>query len=227
MTKEKSILEEISFFSQRFLPSNKMSNYRQFKNFGFKDTDPANAPLARCTLNLLDAGFQAGGTSRTYGRDSRNCQLYMSQRCAANWDKFCELESNNPDVRYSDNVAGDGIDMRLNAGEILIRDTASEKYLTGMINGVRKMIPFDPVDAQSPKLTTWVSPNGLPMVPVYSVNPASVDSDPVLAKLLAKPSIAPDILVGLYRSAKKDGNLEGFNGTLLGEWFRVNANLLR
>lgn len=203
-----------------------MSSYRSFGRFGFPDTNPANQPLARCSLNLLDAGFQYGGSSRTFGPESKNCQLFMAQRCATNWDDFCENASNNTDDRYPDSATGLGIAQRLSAGESLIRSTAYEKYLVGMVNGVKKQIPFDPLVAHSPMLTTYVSPSGLPMTPIFRIDPMTVQLDVVLSKLLAKPSIAPDVLVGLYTSAKKEGNLAAFQGTLLGHWFDVNQNLL-
>lgn len=199
-----------------------MSSYQKAKNF-YTSQKPDN-PLVSCSLNLLDSGFQ--GVDRTYGKGSYNCQLFTAQQCANNWNNFCEIESDNTDVRYPDNVDGLGISQNLNAGEILIRDTAHMKYIVKMINGDKKDIPFNPIDINSAKLITWVSKNGLPTIPVYYVDPTTVDKDPVLIKLLAKPSIAPDILKGLYKTAKRKGNLNEYNDTLLGYWFNVNKNLL-
>ena len=203
--------------------------YVKFKNFGLPDENPINSPLARCSLNLLDQGFQYGGTGRTYGKDAPNCQLYMSQRCAANWDKFCEVDSLQGDPSaygVANGVFGLGIDQKLNRGEILTRNTAYQKYLVGMKNAVKKQIPFDPVLANSVKLTVWESPAGLQKLPIFRIDPASATSDPVLMKLLQKPSIAPDILSGLYATAKKEGSLGEFSGTLLGAWFDANRQLL-
>jgi ribosome modulation factor len=149
----------------------------------------------------------------------------MSQRCATNWDQFCERDSQSIDPRIADNVAGLSTAQRLTAGEILIRDVAHQKYLVNMINGSRQMIPFDPISARSSMLSTWVSTRGLPMIPVYAINPATADGDVVLNKLLDKPGIAPDVLVGLYKSAKQSG-LNAFDGTILGHWFAVNKQLL-
>jgi hypothetical protein len=61
------------------------------------------------------------------------------------------------------------------------------------------------------------------MVPIYAVNPTGLDADPVMNKLINKPEIAPEILLGIYNTMKVTGRLEQLNGTKLGYFFNHNS----
>jgi hypothetical protein len=110
----------------------------------------------------------------------------------------------------------------LNAGEILVRNTAARKYLQQMGNCQLEYQPFDPTVPQSPLISTWTgSSHGLTdrCVPVYAVDPATIDKDPVMTKLLRKPEIGFDILVNIYNTMKRQGNLSSLHGTRLGQFY--------
>ncbi|MBT7706847.1 hypothetical protein HN747_05380 [archaeon] len=176
-------------------------------------------------LSSGDSAFFHGSSSNAFGKDSRNCQLYMSQYCAKNWDKFCELKSNNTDTRWPNEVTGDGVDRRMTAGEIIIRNTAHAKYLQSMAGCKAVSQPFDPTVPSSPMVTYYTSESDN-CVPVYAVNPQTVDGDVVMDKLLGRPHIAPDILINIYNNAKRNGSLAALNGTKLGQWFQANKRAI-
>jgi len=61
------------------------------------------------------------------------------------------------------------------------------------------------------------------MVPVYAVRPEEVDADPVMDKLINKPEIAPEILLGIYNTMKVTDRLSQLDGTKLGYFFKNNS----
>jgi hypothetical protein len=172
----------------------------------------------------MDSSFMHGSTAESIGGAyGKNCQAFMAQYCADKWDDVCEFVSNNHSRNYPNNLqkCGTGSDVACNdltAGEILIQNTASYKYLVDLGGGCSiKYEPFDPTVAASPLVAYWYNGcntqgNG-GCTPVYEVDPTSIDNDPVMNKILAKPIIAWTILVNIYNTAKRKGTLEGLKGT--------------
>lgn len=202
------------------------NTYRPIASFGSNEYAPINNPLTYCMSNTVDSRFMHGGASDTMGQHSKPCQMYMSEYCASKWDDFCELASRNTNTDYPNNVQqcgslGDTACVGLNAGEILIRNTAAQKYLVEMMNGKKKYEPFDPTVASSPMISYWVSNScsSDDMVPVYSVNPSLIDQDPVMNKIINNPMIAFGILVNIYNTMKRKGTLKQLHGTKLGHLY--------
>ena len=52
---------------------------------------PTDSPLTYCLNDTMDRGFLHGGHADTFGQHSRNCQLFMSEYCAEQWDEICEF----------------------------------------------------------------------------------------------------------------------------------------
>tara|TARA_Y100000389_G_C17367220_1_gene466983 strand:+ start:416 stop:1045 length:630 start_codon:yes stop_codon:yes gene_type:complete len=200
-----------------------MSSYAESKNLDPKS--PAINPLTYCIGNKLEIGFQHGGNADTYGQYSRACQLYVPEYCAQGWDAFCELMSRDTSRSYPTayNFCQQNLTdcCNMTFGESLIYETASRKYLVNMYNGIKRYEPFDPTVPNSPMISYWTSPNQN-LIPEYQVDPSSIDKDPVMNKILAKPQIAFNILINIYNTMKRKGTLHTLKNTKLGNFYRVN-----
>ena len=167
-----------------------------------------------------------------YGPLSKNCQMFMSEYCATKWDSFCEAASNNPSSWIPNSMQccllkGDVACSGLRAGDVLIRNTAARKYLIRMYGARKKYEPFDPNVPNSALISYWISEKGCPIqghcsVPVYAVDPKTIDADPVMNKILDKPGIAPDILTNIYQTMKRMDTLKQLRGTRLGHFYSSN-----
>ena len=169
-----------------------------------------------------------GGHADVLGQASRPCQLFLSEYCSQDWDGYCEMASQNSNVSFPNgmqtnaNCASPG----MTQGDMLIRNTAERKYLMQMVGGHKVFEPFDPTVPQSPMISSWqpisCQMNGsgsLNMVPIYSVNPKTIDNDVVMDKILRKPMIAVDILINIYNTMKRLGTLSQLKGTKLGQFY--------
>ena len=212
-----------------------MNKYTTISNFGNKKNDVVDNPLTYCINNTYDRKFNHGETViHKEGQHSENCQLFLSDYCAQDWDNFCELASKNKDTRWPNQMGlqNDGICNEiygLTAGETLIRNTASRKYLIELINGEKKFETFDPTVANSPLISKWVysydsknSFNNGKMKPIYSVNPLIIDEDILMDKILMNPKIAIDILLNIYKTMKRNKELIYLKNTKLGNFFLNN-----
>jgi len=208
-----------------------MSNYRCISNFGASaSNDPSNNPLSYCLLQTMDSEFLHGGTADSIsGKYSRNCQAFMSQYCANKWDDVCEFASSDTSHIYPNNLqkcgSGSSVGCQgLTAGEVLVANTAARKYLVSMGGSCcLKYEPFDPTVASSPLISFWeggcnTQGNG-GCVAEYAVDPTTIDNDPVMQKILAKPIIAWTILVNIYNTARRKNKLEELRGTNIYNFF--------
>lgn len=204
-----------------------MSSYKCISSFGPSvSDDPSNNPLTYCLDQTMNSSFVHGSTAKTIGAASgKNCQAFMAQYCANNWDNVCEVASNNRSRNYQNNLkkCGTGIEIActdLTAGEILLQNTASYKYLSQLGGECRiEYEQFDPTVASSPLVAYLSNEHNKQCVPVYEVDPKTIDSDPVMNKILAKPIIAWAILVNIYNTAKRKGTLNGLQGTKIYKLF--------
>lgn len=200
------------------------SSYKYLGNFGNDNKSNVNNPLTYCMYDSLDSRFMHGGHSDTYGPYSRPCQLYMAQYCAEKWDDFCELASRDvnasfPDSGHHYNEMNALATRDLTAGEILIYNTATRKYLVKMNGGDKKFEPFDPTVPTSPMISYWIPKTNQSIVPEYAVDPKTIDQDVVMNKILDKPSIAVTLLVNIYNTMKRNGTLHQLRGTRLGGFY--------
>lgn len=213
------------------------SSYAQICKFGANSYSPSTNPISYSIGSNMDQNFLHGSSSTIFTKqDSRNSQLFLSEYCAQGWDGFCEVASRNatkglPNQAENSNGFGMGncLTQDLNSGDILIRNTASKKYLKGMGGCTKKTEQFDPTVASSPLISSW-KPNqdnvSMVCIPVYGVNPKEIDNDVVMDKILRKPSLAMDILINIYNNAKRDGTLIQLKGTKLGNFFETNETFV-
>jgi hypothetical protein len=208
--------------------NSKCNNYKPISNFGSNAYSHVNNPLSYCLNETMDNRFLHGGQSYTVeGQHTRNSQAYFSEYCANGWDQFCEVGSRNTNKSFPNNIQlnssfGSTACVGLTAGEILIYNTASKKYLINMIGCRKKYEPFDPNVATSPMISFWVPEQystGNKCVPIYSVDPNTIDDDIVMDKILHKPQIAMDILINIYSTMKRNGTLSQLKGTKIGNFY--------
>lgn len=215
-------------------------NYASIGDFGppVSQMTPMNNPLSYCAVSQLEAGFNH--TLNQYvGPNSSQCQAFMPMYCANKWDGVCEYLSNDTQrggfANFQQNCntpsgscfSAPGLGNFLSKGQVLIRNTAAEKYLKSMSGNCRREYePFDPTVAGSPLIGKWVSgaggcgntancsyTNGC--IPIYGVDPATIDNDPVMDKIIANPGIALDILINIYINAVRSGEIKKLVNTKL------------
>lgn len=219
-------------------------NYTSIGNFGSCNVNPTSNPLSYCATSGLESGFMhtIGGGNGLVGPNSSQCQRFMGSYCANNWDGICESMSEDNDRRFPNTVQscnisvgyiGNGLNNTLTKGQILLRNTAAEKYLNAMsANCQRTYESFDPTTADSPLISNWIPMTGecstsngnclaqsTSCTPIYAVNPKQINNDPVMNKILEQPWIAIDILANIYTNAKNSKKLEELRGTKLYVFF--------
>lgn len=213
-----------------------MSNYASISQIGGNDEySPMANPLSYCAVSSADSNF-THTLGQTFGPESSQCQQFMSLYCANDWDDICESKSYDskrglPNMNPMNSVEMCVNDQELTQGEILIANTASEKYLSMMSGNCQAQYePFDPTVASSPLIRKLrpvpddcTSRNGQmslrsssnKCIPIYEVDPKTIDNDPVMNKIIAKPAIWINGLLNIYRNAKRNGKLKLLKNTRL------------
>lgn len=200
-------------------------SYRKIIVFGDTNVNAApvydNDPLTYCIGNNASQRFNHGTNADLYGQNSNPCQVFLSQRCAKKWDDVCEYASchvaNNEYATRADTMGAGSKDViGLTPGDILLRNTAQEKYRIGMHGCELKTEPFNPVNPSSPCISYYV---GRDCVPEYAVDPATIDSDIVMNKILDNPRIAIQLLTNIKNTMRRKGTLGSLVGTRLGKFY--------
>lgn len=201
--------------------------YKIISNFGSNIISSNNNimtlddPLTYCIGNNLSQRFNHGSNADVYGQNSKSCQAYLAQRCAKNWDSICEYAAsecaNNEYATRANTInscCGGGCIM--SPGDILLKNTALEKYRIAMLNCEETVEPFDPLTANSPLIHYYSGSN---CVPIYEVNPINIDNDPVMNKILNNPKIAINMLINIKNTMRRKGTLGLLRGTRLGNFY--------
>lgn len=173
-----------------------------------------NAPLQMCMMESADRSFEFGGAiGKMTGPNSDKCQQYMAERCAKQWDGFCEYFYRshdqialNPIARPWENTYG--FDVPMTTGENLLRNTAEVKYCEFPICEPR-VEPFNPIG-----LTTHTLTYKNHCTPICSVDPKTIDSDVVMDRLLQDPVVGAGTLVNICNTSK-NYNID-LSGTKIG-----------
>ena len=207
---------------------NKTYKYKSLINFGANKPNAVDDPISYC-MPTTDNYFIHGPQSWKIMTNSKPCQAYLSEYCSQGWDGFCEVVANTSATNIPNqidiNSSFNGIN--LTSGDILVRNTASKKYLLNMGMCRKKIEQFDPLVSTSPNIYYWEnnygSGNNLTSncTPEYAVDPSAIDDDIVMNKILLKPSIAPDILDNIYRTMKENGTLVAVKDKKLGKYFEA------
>lgn len=208
-----------------------MSQYRNITKFGCNDLTPAENPLTYCINDTIDISFNHSPIGTLYGQSSKKCQAFMSDYCSTNWDEHCEFASKNVNKSYPNNLdrcegKGDTACHDMTQGEILVHNTARKKYRTESLNCTMKCEQFDPTVYSSPLVCYEVgeccNTTNRTCIDRYRVDPAIIDQDPVMNKILVNPKIALTLLVNIYVTMKLDGSLPSLVATKLGRFYEHN-----
>ena len=212
-----------------------MSNYEQIIKFGNEGPiDVANSeindPLTYCLGDNMNQKFLHGSHSDSYGQHSRSCQLYFQNKCTDEWDDVCEIASRDTTTSYPNNVNFGCTSsfekysmLGQTAGDILVHNTAKEKYISETKGCVLKREPFDPLVPSSPYIHYWDKSHcGNTCDIRYEIDPSVIDNDPVMNKILAKPTIALDVLINIYNNMKRQGTLTKLKSTKIGFFYNVH-----
>jgi hypothetical protein len=239
----------VNFESKKNLSDDKSmnrsyGNYANYANVGQSGAQPvtgSNDPLTYCLVDTMDKQFQHGSIANLYGPRSQNCQLYMADRCAAKWDGFCEYYyrvhgSNDgqwPNNQYwPDTVQpsrADGVNVPLPLGRQLLRN-AGERRFCEFPTCDEKTELFNPLDPHGPRIRYFVPRNGSggSCIPVCRVNPATIDADPLMDRMMQDIPASGSTLINICNTAKREGT--NLSGTRLGDLcarYYVNKRLDR
>jgi hypothetical protein len=189
----------------------------------------SDSPLTFCLVDSMDSKFLHGGTASTSGPRSRQCQTFMAERCAANWDGFCDYfyrehtaGSSWPDGRVWPNLGtpnqwGNRGASSLSLGDQLLKNAAERRYCT-FPTCVPHQEPFDHMNPQSPMITSYRPRDGGSdgCVPVCRVNPATVNHDVLMKRMLQNPAVCSATLINACNTAKREGT--DLSGTDIGKF---------
>lgn len=222
-------------------------SYSVISNFGQSSAEmsPQSDPLTYCALSGMDSAsvHTLGGDNSLLGANNSHCQRFMASYCGNNWDGVCEYLSNDtqrvfPNAAMACNgvngsCMGTGLGNSLTAGQILLRNAASERFLSAMSSNCSALYePFDPTVANSPLIRKW-SPSGESCrgagncyasnqcIPIYDVDAKTIDDDVVMNKLLVQPWIAMDVLTNIYNHRVNTNRLQELANTRLGNLFNT------
>ena len=199
-----------------------MNKHVKIRDFGPNVALPVQDPLTYCLVDTVEVPFTHGGNSYIYGPKSQMCQQYSAEYCAQNWSPACEFMAQNTNSVTPNLVfPSGGVNNTLTLGEILVRNTASVKYLKEM-NGAchLKTEYFDPTVTGTPTISSWVADNIGSCKPVFTVkDTVNIDSDPVMNKLLDSPYIGFDILMNIKDTMQRDGTISKLANSRLGHFF--------
>lgn len=213
------------------------SSYRKISNFGNKPYNK-NEPLSVCLVDTMDKNFNNASVGHLFGPRTQKCQAFMSQRCANNWDGFCEYfyQENGVNATWPNNQAWpntaniptNSIDpVKRSSADHMLHNTAQRKYCTYGNQCPPRCEPFDPTNPDS-QMVYYYDNIGADCVPVCRVDAKTVDNDPVMTRILDRPTITPSTIINICNTSKREGN--DLSGTRLGgvcDRYFQNINTLR
>lgn len=205
-----------------------MSQYTLLSGFGKTVINNSENPLNYCLLPEAEALFQHGSSGNWKGgRNGVNCQSFMADYCASEWNDVCEVMSqsneknvvNMLEVHSMRNIQPvKTCDSQLTAGDILLVNTAHKKYL---VKGSCALTyeHFDSHVNRSPLVSTHDSH----CIPVFEVDHNNIDQDPVMNKMLSNPLIVWHILVNIYNTMMRKNTLSLLHGSKLYNFFQSKS----
>jgi hypothetical protein len=199
------------------------SPYVKIANFGKPQPILQTDPVGFSVSKDIDTSFDIGPTSRMFGPDMPNSQLYMAEKCARNWDGSCEFLSRNPDntkcnagkiqspLFQSPQAPG------MTIGDFLIENSAVRRFCD-LSSCKMSSEPYNPLDPHSPMVTSYGDWNPYKQCMPVCMPPENPDNDLLLNKVLDDPDKHLDLLVNMYKNVK---DRKKFEGTRIGMVFNV------
>lgn len=158
-----------------------------------------------------------------FGQESRPCQKLLAQHCAERWDLPCDMalaRANNSRRYHVAQVIADNPSF-MSPAEVLVRNTAIEKYRAATRFCHYHEEQFDPNNAKSPMLKHYRGKQCLIYLEVK--DPRAIDADPVMNMLLQNPRVSADILANIQSTMRAKGTLASLRGTRLGRFYGVGG----
>lgn len=189
-------------------------------------------PVKMCLLSDVNKSLTGGVLGYRYGPSNENCQLLMAERCANKWDGICELASQNREAIYPNNatIHGDAAANPQNlvgasaVGDQLVHDAAERKYCTYKNCNIQQF-PFDPTNFGSPMVTRVQRSQYGCNATCAVINPQTIDSDPLMNKMLDNPDVALDTLSNICTTHELNG--VSLDGTRLGQFCKSHKGHMK
>lgn len=202
--------------------------YRQYHAFGNPAPSLAENPLTYCLVDSADKNYLHGSTGVRYRPETKECQMFMAEKCATKWDGFCEYfylmnRQQRPNSVNTLLTKASQIRGLQSVGKNLLENTAERKYCSYPTCELEKQA-FDPNNPRSIKLNFYVDKDGntSECVPVCRVDPETINDDPVMQRLVANPDAAPGVLVNIIRTAQRE-NVD-LSDTILAPYLKLLEN---
>lgn len=193
-------------------------SYRTYNDFGFSTS--ANDPLTYLLNTSIGSSFIIGHQDKDVGKGTKHYRDYFSDRCALTWDGVCQAATMDTDRGVPVNK-GDYQAITFNnlsQGDLLLRDIAEKKYLRAVsTNSTPVVTQYDLLVPTSPFVSSFNR-----CTKRYGVDPDTIDTDPVMDKLIDHPEISPSVLLQIFRSMTSDGTISTLNNTKLGRFYGSN-----
>ena len=202
--------------------SNRSFPYAKIANFGQIQPTFMTDAVGFSVNKDIDTSFDIGPTSRLFGPDMANAQLYMAEKCAKDWDGSCELMSRNRDSskcnsgKISSSLFKTPDVEGMTVGDFLVENAAVRRFCNLSSCKLMKE-PYNPMDPYSPMVSSY-SDNGYTKCLPVCEPPSDPDNDILLNKVLDKPDRHIDLLVNMYRNVK---DRKKYENTRLGMIFNV------
>jgi len=180
--------------------------YAKIANFGQVQPVLLTNAVGLSISKDIDTTFDTGPTSRLFGPDMPNAQLYMAEKCSKQWDGACEFLSRNQDgtkcnagkisspLFQSPPVDG------MTIGDFLVENSAVRRFCDLSSCKISEE-PYNPMDPYSPMVRSYSDCGYTKCMPVC-MPPDDPDNDILLNKVLDKPDRHTDLLVNMYRNVK-------------------------
>ena len=186
--------------------SNRSFPYAKIANFGQIQPRLMTDAVGFSVSKDIDTSFDIGPTSRMFGPDMPNAQLYMAEKCAKEWDGSCELMSRNRDSskcnsgKISSSLFRSPSVDGMTVGDFLVENAAVRRFCDLSSCKLTKE-SYNPMDPHSPYVSSYSDCGYTQCLPVCEP-PSDPDNDILLNKVLDKPDRHIDLLVNMYRNVK-------------------------
>lgn len=204
--------------------SHKSFPYARIATFGQLNPVLRTDPVGYSIYKDIDSSFDIGPTSRLFGPEQPNSQLYMAEKCAKNWDGACELLSRNNDGtkcnagKVESPLFKTPSPPGMTIGDFLVENAAVLRFCD-MSSCKMTHESYNPMDPSSPFVTSYSGDGYSECLPVCKP-PENPDADVLLNKVLNKPHLHVDLLVNMYRNVSKQER-DKYANTRLGMIFGV------
>jgi hypothetical protein len=177
-----------------------------------------NDPLTYCISNNQTQKFNHGSTSSTFGQNSRNCQIYLADRCSRQWDDICTYITDSyttfENSVVPNNVLGDNSvnNINLKPHENTLLNIAKNKYRKQTKYCHYKAESFDPNSPATGNIGYYYGPN---CSFVYDINVNEIERDVVMNKILKNAHLYKNFLQKLKTDITNNGKIEQIKHTKL------------